>query len=82
MIFVLIAGTITPFALLGISTVSGVVMLAAAWAATAGGVVISVLWIDASKLVKVVLFLAYPLVCASSLCSRSSTTWDSRRSCS
>ena len=67
MIFVLIAGTITPFALLGMPTVSGVVMLAAAWAAAAGGVVISALWIDAPKHVKVALYLAYPLVCVAAL---------------
>ena len=81
MIFVLIAGTITLFALLGMPTVSGVVMLSAAWAAAAGGVVISVLWIDAPKPVKVVLYLAYPLVCVVAL-PEIVDRLDSRRSCS
>jgi len=47
MIFVLIAGTYTPFGLLVLSGTMGVVILVAVWAAAVAGAVFKLVWIDA-----------------------------------
>ena len=47
MIFVLIAGTYTPFALLVLHGTLGVVILVAVWSATLAGAVFKLVWIDA-----------------------------------
>ena len=49
MIFVFIAGTYTPFALLAFSGVLPAVVLACVWAGAALGIVLNVSWIDAPK---------------------------------
>jgi hemolysin III len=49
MIFVLIAGTYTPFALLALDGALATVILVAVWAGAAAGVVMTMLWIDAPK---------------------------------
>lgn len=47
MIFVLIAGTYTPFSLLVLHGTAGVVILIAVWAAALAGAVFKLVWIDA-----------------------------------
>jgi hemolysin III len=47
MIFVLIAGSYTPFALLVLRGTTGLVMLIAAWSAALAGAVFKLVWIDA-----------------------------------
>ena len=47
MIFVLIAGTYTPFALLILHGTQGMVILVAVWSAALAGAVFKLLWIDA-----------------------------------
>jgi hemolysin III len=49
MIFVLIAGTYTPFAVLVLSQQLGAVVLVLIWTGAAGGIVLSLLWPDAPK---------------------------------
>ena len=49
MIFVLIAGTYTPFALLAIEGTIGDVILIVVWAGALAGVVLKLVWIDAPK---------------------------------
>src|SRR4051795_363246 len=49
MIFVLIAGTYTPFAVLVLSQPLGAVVLVLIWTGAAGGIVLSLLWPDAPK---------------------------------
>jgi hemolysin III len=49
MIFLLIAGTYTPFALLTLDGTIATVILVAVWAGAAGGVVLKLCWIDAPK---------------------------------
>jgi hemolysin III len=49
MIFVLIAGTYTPFALLAIEGSIGDVILIVVWAGALAGVVLKLVWIDAPK---------------------------------
>jgi hemolysin III len=48
-IFVLIAGTYTPFALLVLDGTLADVVLAVVWAGALGGIVLKLLWIDAPK---------------------------------
>lgn len=57
-IFVFIAGTYTPFALLAFSGTLRWVVLATVWAGAALGLVINLWWIDAPKWVSAVLYLA------------------------
>ena len=57
MIFVLIAGTYTPFALLAFSGVLPAVLLACVWIGAALGVVLNVSWIDAPKWVTAPVYL-------------------------
>jgi hemolysin III len=56
MIFVLIAGTYTPFALLAFDDGIGRALLIAVWSGAAGGVALKLLWIDAPKWLGVVVY--------------------------
>jgi hemolysin III len=58
MIFVLIAGTYTPFALVAFDDAVGRAVLLAVWMGAAGGVALKLLWIDAPKWLGVVVYLA------------------------
>lgn len=49
MIFFLIAGTYTPFALLALQGTTATVILVVVWAGAAGGVILKLAWIDAPK---------------------------------
>jgi hemolysin III len=49
MIFLLIAGTYTPFALLVLDGTLAVVILSVVWAGALGGIVLKLVWIDAPK---------------------------------
>ena len=51
MIFVLIAGTYTPFALIVLDGTLATVILILVWAGAFGGIVLKLLWIDAPKVV-------------------------------
>jgi hemolysin III len=56
MIFVLIAGTYTPFAVLVLEGTLATVILVVVWAGALGGVVLKLLWIDAPKPLVAVLY--------------------------
>jgi hemolysin III len=56
MIFVLIAGTYTPFALLAFDDGVGRTLLIAVWSGAAGGVALKLLWIDSPKWLGVVVY--------------------------
>ncbi|KAA0252089.1 hemolysin III [Acidobacteria bacterium ACD] len=58
MIFVLIAGTFTPFGLLVLRGGWSVATLVVFWAGAVGGVVVSLVWIDAPRWVAALLYLA------------------------
>ena len=58
MIFVLIAGTYTPVALLALNSSLGRIVLIVMWAGAGAGVVFKLLWIDAPKWVFAVVYLA------------------------
>jgi hemolysin III len=58
MIFMLIAGTVTPFALLVMNGPFATVLLIAVWAAAAAGIVVELIWVDAPKWVAVCVYLA------------------------
>jgi len=58
MIFVLIAGTYTPFALLAFDDGIGRTLLIAVWSGAAGGVSLKLLWIDAPKWLGVLVYVA------------------------
>jgi hemolysin III len=58
MIFVLIAGTYTPFALLVLEPALGWAVLGVVWGGALAGVVISLLWIDAPRWLTAVLYVA------------------------
>ena len=49
MIFVLIAGTYTPFALLALDGTLATVILVVVWAGALGGIILKLAWIDAPK---------------------------------
>jgi hemolysin III len=51
MIFLLIAGTYTPFALLVLDGTLATVILVVVWAGALGGIVLKLVWIDAPKVV-------------------------------
>jgi hemolysin III len=57
-IFVFIAGTTTPFALLRFSGATPTIVLAAVWGGTALGLVLNLAWIDAPKWVTALAYLA------------------------
>jgi hemolysin III len=58
MIFVLIAGTYTPFALLAFDDGVGRALLIAVWCGAAGGVALKLLWIDAPNWLGVIVYMA------------------------
>jgi hemolysin III len=58
MIFLLIAGTYTPFALLVLSQPLGTVVLVLIWTGAAGGIVLSLLWPDAPKPVSAAIYIS------------------------
>jgi hemolysin III len=57
MIFVLIAGTYTPFALLEFGGVSGSVLLVAVWAGAALGLALNLIWIERPRWLSAVAYL-------------------------
>ena len=56
MIFLLIAGTYTPFALLVLEGTLAIVILVVVWAGALGGIVLKLVWIDAPKPLVAVLY--------------------------
>ncbi len=64
MIFVLIAGTYTPFALLALKGPLANAILVVLWAGALGGVVFKLLWLDAPKWVFAAVYVALGLVTA------------------
>jgi hemolysin III len=58
MIFILIAGTYTPFALLTLDGTLATVILVAVWAGTGAGIVMSLVWPDAPKWLLAVVYVA------------------------
>jgi hemolysin III len=58
MIFLLIAGTYTPFALLVLDGVLATVLMIVVWAGALGGIVMKLVWIDAPKTLVAILYLA------------------------
>jgi hemolysin III len=56
MIFLLIAGTYTPFALLVLEGTLATVILVVVWAGALGGIVLKLVWIDAPKTVVAALY--------------------------
>jgi hemolysin III len=58
MIFLLIAGTYTPFALIVLSQPLGAVVLVLIWTGAAGGIVLSLLWPDAPKPVSAAIYIS------------------------
>jgi hemolysin III len=58
MIFLLIAGTYTPFALIVLSQPLGAVVLVVIWAGAAGGIVLSLLWPDAPRPVSAAIYIS------------------------
>jgi hemolysin III len=57
MIFLLIAGTVTPFALLVLDGPLATALLIAVWAGAAAGIVVELIWIDAPKWVAAVVYM-------------------------
>ena len=57
MIFLLIAGTVTPFALLVVPGALGTALLIAVWAGAAAGIAVELLWTSSPKWVSVVVYL-------------------------
>lgn len=58
MIFLLIAGTVTPFALLVVPGALGTALLIAVWAGAAAGIAVEMVWTSSPKWVSVVVYLA------------------------
>ena len=58
MIFVLVAGTYTPFALLVLAPALGWTVLGVVWGGALAGVVVSLVWIDAPRWLTAVLYVA------------------------
>ncbi len=58
MIFLLIAGTVTPFALLVMEGPWADALLIAVWAGAAAGIVVEMIWVEAPKWVAVIVYLA------------------------
>ena len=58
MIFLLIAGTATPFCLLVLSGTLAEALLIAVWAGAAAGIVVELVWVEAPKWVSVIVYLA------------------------
>jgi hemolysin III len=62
MIFLLIAGTYTPFALLVLQGTFAKVLLVAVWAGAVAGTIVEVIWIDAPKWVTALVYLSFSWV--------------------
>jgi hemolysin III len=58
MIFLLIAGTVTPFALLVMSGPLASALLIAVWAGAIAGIVVELIWVDAPKWATTIVYLA------------------------
>jgi hemolysin III len=58
MIFLLIAGTVTPFSLLVIGGVLADAILIAVWAGALAGIVVELIWVEAPKWVSVIVYVA------------------------
>jgi hemolysin III len=58
MIFLLIAGTYTPFALLVLNGTLATAILIAVWAGALGGIVLNLVWIDAPKWLTAIVYVA------------------------
>ena len=58
MIFLLIAGTVTPFALLVMSDPLATALLIAVWAGAVAGIAVEVIWVDAPKWVSTIVYVA------------------------
>ncbi len=58
MIFLLIAGTVTPFAVLVLGGGLGNALLIAVWAGAVAGIVVEMVWVEAPKSVAVIVYLA------------------------
>jgi hemolysin III len=58
MIFLLIAGTVTPFAVLVLKGALGDALLIAVWAGAAAGIIVEMVWVEAPKWVAVIVYLA------------------------
>jgi hemolysin III len=58
MIFLLIAGTVTPFALLNMTGTWSTAILVAVWSAAAVGIVVELLWIHSPKWVSALMYVA------------------------
>jgi hemolysin III len=58
MIYVLVAGTYTPFALLVLAPALGWTVLGVVWAGALAGIVLSLVWIDAPRWLSAVLYIA------------------------
>jgi hemolysin III len=58
MIFVLIAGTYTPFALLALDGTLATAILIVVWSGALAGVVLQLLWVDAPRVLSAIVYLA------------------------
>ena len=58
MIFVLIAGTYTPFALLALDGTLATAILIVVWSGAIAGVVLQLVWVDAPRLLSAIVYLA------------------------
>ena len=62
MIFVLIAGTVTPFALLTMDGPEATALLIAVWSAALAGTIVELIWIDAPKWVTAIIYVAVGMI--------------------
>ena len=62
MIFLLIAGTVTPFALLVLDGAFAKALLIAVWGAALGGIVVELIWVDAPKWVAAIVYVGVGLI--------------------
>ena len=74
MIFLLIAGTVTPFALLVMSGPLADALLIAVWAGALAGIVVELIWVDAPKWVSTIVYLAVGWIGAPRVSRRSSSS--------
>jgi hemolysin III len=62
MIFLLIAGTVTPFALLVLEGTFAKALLIAVWAGAAAGIVVELIWVEAPKWVSALVYISVGLI--------------------
>jgi hemolysin III len=67
MIFVLVAGTYTPFGALVLGQPLGTILLAVVWAGALGGVVLTFAWVDAPRWVTAAVYIALGWVAVAAL---------------